>query len=243
MHISTILFDLDNTLYPASTGLMQQLTARITEYVQHLLDLEAEAAFETCRRYFLEHGTTLRGLQCYHQVDAEEFFACTHDLSLDTCLCRDSNLEYLLGKLNATKVVFSNAPLEHIQRVLRQLAIDHHFDQLFDIRALAFQPKPDPTGYRRVLEALQIEGNQVIMVEDTPQNLVTAREFGMTTILVAEQPDQASTAAADYIVPNIYSALSVLLDLQAAASLPAFPSCWLPPPLERYGRLAIPMPR
>lgn len=244
MHISTILFDLDNTIYPTSTGLMHSLTVQITKYVQHLLGTDAEEAFAICRRYFLEHGTTLRGLQHYHAIDVEEFFTRTHDLPLEPFLCADPNLSNLLSQVSAEKVIFSNAPMEHIQRVLAYLEIEHHFQQIFDIRSVKFQPKPEPSSYQHVLDTLGIDGSHAIMIEDTPKNLVTARAFGMTTILVTEQPDLADVEAADYIVPNIHSALVTILELEEARSVPtsiATPiSCWPPPFLERWAGLAMP---
>jgi putative hydrolase of the HAD superfamily len=43
--IETWIFDLDNTLYPASCRLFDQIHARMTEFIAERLDLSPEAAF------------------------------------------------------------------------------------------------------------------------------------------------------------------------------------------------------
>src|SRR4051812_20309273 len=60
--IETWIFDLDNTLYPASCRLFDQVQQRMNEFICDRLNLSPEAAAELRRSYFREHGTTLNGL-------------------------------------------------------------------------------------------------------------------------------------------------------------------------------------
>jgi hypothetical protein len=60
--IETWIFDLDNTLYPASCRLFDQIHARMTHFIADRLDLTLEAALTVQKTYFRAHGTTLRGL-------------------------------------------------------------------------------------------------------------------------------------------------------------------------------------
>jgi putative hydrolase of the HAD superfamily len=212
MTISAILFDLDNTLYPASSGLMHGVDTRITEYVQNLLGVDLEAARQIRRQYFTDYGTTLRGLQHHHTVDPEEYLSYVHDLALELFLDSDAELDRLLGQVAATKLIFTNAPSEYARRVLAVLGIERHFDQVFDIRFFRFQPKPDPSGYRRALDVLGVPGDQALLIEDTPKNLPPARALGMSTILVGEP---GGDSAADYVVPDILAALRIVLELES----------------------------
>lgn len=216
MTIAAILFDLDNTLYPVSSGLMQGVDTRITQYVQNLLGLGWEQALELRRRYFVDYGTTLRGLQHNHTVDPEDYLAYVHDLVLESFLASDAELDRLLGQVAATKVVFTNSPIEYARRVLATLGIDRHFAQIFDIRFFAFLPKPDPLAYQRALDALGLAGAQTLLVEDTAQNLAPARALGMRTILVAAQPDTRLAVSADHVAPDILAALRIVLELERA---------------------------
>jgi putative hydrolase of the HAD superfamily len=214
MSLSAVLFDLDNTLYPASSGLMHSVDTRITEYVQNLLGVEPAEARHLRRQYFVDYGTTLRGLQHHHAVDPEDYLAYVHDLALESFLASDAELDRLLGEVDAVKAIFTNAPGDYARRVLAMLGIERHFEHVFDIRFHVFQPKPDPTAYQRVLGALDVVGAEVAFLEDTPCNLRPARALGMTTILIGEGSQQ-DEAAADYAVPDILAALRVVLELQA----------------------------
>lgn len=212
MPISTVLFDLDNTLYPASSGLMHGVDTRISEYVQSLLGLDLAEAIALRRRYFIEYGTTLRGLQQNHGVDAEHYLDYVHDLAIESFLASDAELDHLLSQVAATKAIFTNAPGVYAQRVLAALGIERHFVQIFHIRTFGMLPKPEPAVYQLVLDALNASGPTTVFIEDTPQNLIPARALGMTTILVGAEP---IGQLVDYVVPDILAAVRVVLELEA----------------------------
>ena len=213
MPISAVLFDLDNTIYPASSGVMKGVDVRITEYVQNLLGLEIEQARELRQRYYMTYGTTLNGLQRHHAVDAEHYLSYVHDLAIESFLTSDAELDHLLSELTATKAIFTNSPAEYARRVLRAMGIERHFAHVFDIRFSSFLPKPDPAVYQSVLDTLGVPGASAILVEDTPQNLPPARALGMTTILVGE-PSLAGAALADHVVPDVLAAVRIALELE-----------------------------
>ncbi|GAB4189475.1 MAG: hypothetical protein OHK0022_01800 [Roseiflexaceae bacterium] len=210
-----MLFDLDNTLYPASRNVMQIFDRRITEYVQKLLGVDAESAARLREEYFQAYGTTLRGLQQYHQVDAEDYLQYVHDMEVQSFLALDAELDRLLGLVHARKVIFTNSPVEHSRRVLNALGISQHFEQIFDIRFCQFQPKPAPEVYQLVLDALGVPGNEALFIEDTARNLAPARELGLTTILITPQSDARTAAQADYLASDILAAIQIVLQLEA----------------------------
>ena len=212
MPISAVLFDLDNTLYPASSGVMKGIDIRITEYVQNLLGIEIAQAQELRRHYYRTYGTTLNGLQRHHGVDAEHYLSHVHDLAIESFLTSDAELDQLLSELTATKAIFTNSPVEYARRVLRAMGIERHFAHVFDIRFSGFRPKPDPIVYQSVLDTLGVAGAAAILVEDSSQNLPPARALGMTTILVGE-PSDADAALADYVTPDVLAAVRIALGL------------------------------
>jgi len=213
MPISSVLFDLDNTIYPASSGLMTGVDVRIGEYVQRLLGLDREQARAIQKRYYAEYGTTLSGLQLHHAVDADDYLSYVHDLAPETFLQADAELDRLLDDLPAAKAIFTNAPGDYARRVLRALGIERHFPQIFDIRFASFRPKPDPAVYQLVLDMLGARGPNTILIEDTPKNLAPARALGMTTILVGEPRSPNGTI--DYVVPDVLDAVRVAIGLCA----------------------------
>ena len=212
MPISTVLFDLDNTIYPASSGMMKGIDIRITAYVQNLLGLDIEQAQKLRQHYYRTYGTTLSGLQRHHGVDAEHYLGHVHDLAIESFLASDAELDHLLSELTVTKAIFTNSPAEYAQRVLRAMGIERHFTHIFDVRFSNFRPKPDPVVYQSVLDALGVAGSAAILVEDSPQNLPPARALGMTSILVGT-PSAADAMLADYVTPDVLAAVRIALGL------------------------------
>lgn len=215
MPITTVLFDLDNTIYPASSGLMKGIDTRINEYVKNLLGLDEARSLQLRKQYYLEYGTTLHGLQQHHQVDADDYLTFVHDVAIESFLASDAELDHLLSELQAAKAIFTNSPAGYARRVLAVLGIERHFSHVFDIRYSGFRPKPDPAVYQSVLDTLQLDGQAVVLVEDMAKNLPPARALGMTTILVGEADDQAA-ALADYVVPDVLAAIRVAIELERA---------------------------
>lgn len=217
MALTYILFDLDNTLYPASSGIMQLFDKRISEYVQNFLQLDEAAALEARHEYYTTYGTTLRGLQAHYgdKVDVEDYLRYVHELELSALLTLDKELDLRLEQITAPKAIFTNSPAEHASRVLGGLGIERHFSQIFDIRFHQFDPKPSAVAYHRVLDALGIQGDGVVFIEDTAKNLPPAKALGMTTILLSEEPQNSELVLADYVVPDVLAALNVVLELES----------------------------
>ncbi len=219
MTIRAVLFDLDNTIYPSSSGLMQSMDQRIGEYVQRSLGISEEEAIQLRRHYYAEFGTTLRGLQHHHRpIEIEPYLQYVHDVALDAFLQSDELLNRELASLPARKAIFTNSPREHAERVLAVLGIAHHFERIFDLRFFDFVAKPDPAAYARVLQELGVSGPETMLLEDTANNLRPAKELGMTTILIDEHLE--ANELADYVVPDVVAAVAVGRHLSAPA-LPA----------------------
>src|SRR3546814_12110465 len=57
-HIDCWIFDLDNSLYPASANLFELIDIRMGDYIQRLLACDPVEARRVQKGYFHEHGTT-----------------------------------------------------------------------------------------------------------------------------------------------------------------------------------------
>jgi putative hydrolase of the HAD superfamily len=209
MRFDTILFDLDNTLYPASAGVDAALHVRMNAFVQRVVGCDEETAAAMRRAYYLAHGTTLRGLQSEYSFDVEDYLEYVHDLELGALVAADAELDQLLEQIVARKVIFTNASSEHAERVLRQLGIARHFDRIFDIRYARFEPKPHPDAYRRIMAELEADPARTVLLEDTARNLPPARALGMTTVLIGDETPESH--AADMVLPDVRTALRRLL--------------------------------
>ena len=204
--ITTLIFDLDETLYPRQAGLMQEIGARILRYLIERLGLSEEQARFQKQDYFQRYGTTLRGFVIERpDVDPEDYLHFVHDIDLSKYIGPNPPLADMLRALPQRKVIFTNANVEHAQNVLKILGCADQFERIIDVRAVNFVSKPDPRAYERILELIGARGDECVLIEDNARNLRPAKMLGMATILV----DSSDCAEVDYCVRNI-------LDVKAA---------------------------
>jgi putative hydrolase of the HAD superfamily len=191
-HVTTWLFDLDNTLYPVESGFMGQIEGRMTAFVQKVTGLDHDAAYRLQKAYLAEHGLTLRGLMLNHGVDPADFHALFHDLSLDS-LAHDPDMIAALERLPGRRLIFTNADDVHARRVMAHLGLADLFDEVFHIGSFGFLPKPDPKGFAHLAADHGVDPRATAFFEDSERNLAPAAEIGMTTVLVG--PHAAASTA------------------------------------------------
>ena len=78
--INTWIFDLDNTLYSADSGIFQQVHKLMGEFISKNLSMEISEAKKLQSKYYKQHGTTLRGLMDNHGIDPDHFLDEVHRL-------------------------------------------------------------------------------------------------------------------------------------------------------------------
>ena len=197
--VETWIFDLDNTLYPASSRLFDQVQARMNEYICVRLSVTLDEAAALRRKYFQEHGTTMHGLMAVNRVDPHEFMAFVHDVDLSVVPANPDLLAALEG-LSGRKLVYTNGSVPHAENLLKHLGVTHCFDDIFDIVASEFAPKPAMAPFRAFVDRYGVKPAGALMIEDMAKNLAPAAELGMTTAWVRTAVDWAAIASdADYI--------------------------------------------
>jgi putative hydrolase of the HAD superfamily len=183
-----LLFDLDETLYSASCGLMQAVSERMTAFVAEYLGLPEAKAVEIRRGLSLRYGTTLTGLMREHGLtDPERYLAYTHDVDVERILPRDPQLAPALRSIPLPKSVLTNSPLEHALRVLEHLGIRGLFERIFDIRFNGLAGKPDAAVYPRVLEELGRRSEEVLLIDNRLDYLQAFRALGGRVLLISER--------------------------------------------------------
>jgi len=180
------VFDLDNTLHNASPHIFPHINRAMTGYLQTHLGLDETAATELRRHYWQRYGATLIGLMRHHATDPRHFLRVTHELpDLDRMLVCEPALRATLQRLPGRKLVFSNSPVHYAVAVLEALGIADLFDDVFSIEHTGFRPKPDSYGFLKLFRRNRVRARACIMVEDTLENLKTAKKLGMSTVWVA----------------------------------------------------------
>lgn len=184
--MDVLIFDLDNTLYPAEKQLFDLIHVRINRYMTEIVGIPASEVDTLRRNYWRLYGVTLQGLIRHHAVDPEDYLQYVHDVDVPSLLSPDLVLREALESLPHRKVVFTNGSTCHAARVLSALGIEDMFEKVYDIRVANYMPKPFAEPYHAVLEELDAAPERCIMIEDSRDNLHTAKTLGLGTILVGE---------------------------------------------------------
>lgn len=184
------IFDLDNTLYPASSNLFAQVDWRMTDFIATLLDVDRVEARRVQKGYFHRHGTTLAGLMAEHDVEPHAFLDHVHDIDMDV-LEPDAALIAAIARLPGRKLVFTNGDTPYAKRVLERLGLHESFEGIHDIHAMALVPKPDPSAYGGLCAAYDLDPSESLFVEDMARNLAPAKAIGMTTVWVDNGSEQS----------------------------------------------------
>jgi putative hydrolase of the HAD superfamily len=204
--IEAWIFDLDNTLYPASCRLFDQIHARMTEFIARRFNLSPEQALVVQKTYFREHGTTLRGLMVVDGVDPDEFMEFVHAVDL-ACVPPDPALAAALARLPGRKIVHTNGSVRHAERLLAHLGIADAFCGIVDIAAAGWEPKPALAGYHELLRRHGVAPATALMLDDIARNLAPAAALGMTTAWLRHDAEWSGEGAVDdhihYIVDNL----------------------------------------
>ncbi|MEW5888799.1 MAG: pyrimidine 5'-nucleotidase [Pseudomonadota bacterium] len=194
LHSSPIwIFDLDNTLHDASPHVFPHINRAMTDYVAQHLGLGEDEASALRQRYWLLYGATLPGLMRHHGTDPHHFLRHTHQLPEPRrMIVFDRGLRAMLKRLPGRKIVFSNGPQRYAELVLDILGVRRCFDAMFAIEQARFRPKPGVHGFLRLLQAQRLNPRRCVMVEDSLENLHTAKRLGMRTVWISRSPRTAA---------------------------------------------------
>jgi putative hydrolase of the HAD superfamily len=195
-HVSTWVFDLDKTLYPADCGLWSEIETRVTLYLMGLTGLDGLSARALQRYYYHRYGATLRGLVEEKAANVEDFLKFVHDVDR-SMLTPNPRLAREVSRLPGRKLIFTNGSRDHALRTVTRLGLGGLFDDAFDIVAAGLIAKPDDRAYRAFYDAHDVDPARAAMFEDIAANLQAPKARGMTTTLVtprAERRDRGPRA-------------------------------------------------
>jgi putative hydrolase of the HAD superfamily len=183
------VFDLDNTLYPADTRLFAQVDQRMGEFIARYLGVPFTYARHLQKSYYRQFGTTLTGLMKVHRMDPKPFLDYVHDLDLSG-LTAHPRLAAAIAALPGRKLIFTNGSRAHAERIAGKLGLLDLFEDIFDIVAADYVPKPTPACYDAFLKAHGVAAPGAAMFEDMPHNLEAPHALGMTTVLVRSDANE-----------------------------------------------------
>ena len=181
--ISTWIFDLDNTLYAADSGIFQQVHKLMGEFISKNLNMDMPEAKKLQAKYYKQHGTTLRGLMDNHGIDPDYFLDEVHRLDY-SIVGSNKLLNNELQKLEGRKIIYTNANEKHAIDVLKRIDLENFFDEIFDIKMANYIPKPELKPYEQIINLFNINSDTSAMFDDIAKNLVPAKKVNFTSVWI-----------------------------------------------------------
>jgi putative hydrolase of the HAD superfamily len=186
----TWVFDLDNTLYPASARLFDLIDRRMTAYIVANLGVDTATADRLRADYWHRYGTTLAGLMAEHGLDPDPYLVDVHDIPLDR-LSPDPDLAARIRDLPGRRIVYTNGSAPYAERVLAARGLSGLFDAVYGVEHAGYRPKPEAAAFATVFTRDGLDPRAAAMFEDDARNLAVPHALGLRTVHVAPDPEPA----------------------------------------------------
>ena len=209
-YIKTWVFDLDNTLYPPSIRLFDQIEIKMQKFVASFLNIRPAEADVLRKKYWQSHGTTLAGMMEMHSMPPEDFLEKVHDIDFSV-LSKSSTLAGLIAALPGRKIVYTNGTEPYARQVLKARGLENEFEAVYGIEHANYRPKPLQEAFQKVFELARITPSQSAMFEDECRNLKVPSQLGMKTIFIS--PEQKVPNFVDITHPNLEIFLSKVVEV------------------------------
>lgn len=190
-HVTTWVFDLDNTLYPPEMALFDQINVRMTAYVMRALGVDAPEADRLRLKYWRDHGTTLAGLMDIHGVDPGPYLSEVHEIDF-TVLSPDPVLAGRIAALPGRRIVYTNGTEAYARKVIASRGLGDLFDAVYGVEHAGFRPKPERAAYDMVFGKDGLDPMRAAMFEDDARNLAAPHQMGLRTVHVAAMAEPAA---------------------------------------------------
>ncbi len=189
MKLPFLLFDLDNTLYPPSSGVLQDMNRRIGKFCADYFGVDVSVADDMRRDKHMIYGTTLQWLRvCHGLKDPEPYIRAIHPVNIDAYVQADPDLRSFISGIPADYVLFTNSPMEHARRTLKALNLDDLFPRIWDLRRMGYRGKPHRESYERILGDLGLRADEAILIDDNEANISGFKSLGGRVLPVGHIP-------------------------------------------------------
>jgi putative hydrolase of the HAD superfamily len=189
-HVTTWVFDLDNTLYPPSVRLFDQIEVKMTDWVMRRLNVTRAHADHLRARYWSLYGTTLAGLMHEHAIEPGDYLDHVHDIDFSP-LAPDPLLATRIAALPGRRIVYTNADVRYAARVLTARGLSGLFDAVYGVEEAGYRPKPERAAFETVFAQDGLDPTCSAMFEDDARNLAVPHAMGMRTVHIAPTRDPA----------------------------------------------------
>ncbi|KAM7280760.1 hypothetical protein ACFE04_007894 [Oxalis oulophora] len=209
-----LIFDLDDTLYPANTDFAQALKKNIDDFLIEKCGFGKDKASSLRVELFKSHGSTLAGLRALgYDISADDYHSVVHGRLPYELIKPNTHLRSLLRSINQRKIIFTNSDRIHAKKALKRLGIEDCFDQIICFETMnpnlskSTRPdefpvllKPSMDAFKLALRAADVDPRCTLFFDDNVQNIAAASASGLRTTLVGKK---IKSKEADYVLEKI----------------------------------------
>ncbi|KAJ0027714.1 hypothetical protein Pint_35403 [Pistacia integerrima] len=132
-----LLFDLDDTLYPYSSGIAAATGKNIQDFMVEKLGIDRSKITELGNLLYKHYGTTMAGLRAIgYDFDYDEYHSFVHGRLPYENIKPDPVIRSLLLSLPIRKIIFTNADKDHAVKALNRLGLEDCFEGIICFETL-----------------------------------------------------------------------------------------------------------
>ena len=135
-------------------------------FVASFFDVSYEEAVKIRAEHIRDFSTTLEWLRSEGLTDVESYFSAVHPPYEADELEENPSLRPFLESIRIPKIILTNAPSEHAERVLEKLRVRDLFTAVCDIRTSGLLGKPYPQAFRSALEKCGGTTENTLFIDD-----------------------------------------------------------------------------
>ncbi|XP_039688518.1 uncharacterized protein C24B11.05 [Medicago truncatula] len=228
-----LLFDLDDTLYPLSSGLAEACRQNFKDYMEEMLCIDPRKSDNLCTLLYKNYGTTLAGLKAIgYDFDYDELHSFVHGRLPYVNLKPDPVLRKMLMSLPYRKLIFTNADKVHALKTLNILGLEDCFEGIICFETLnpihrssvSTNPsgilpkspivcKPSENAIQLALKIANLDPHRTLFFEDSVRNIQAGKRVGLDTVLIGTSQ---KVQGADYALESIHNLPEAIPDLWEA---------------------------
>uniref|UniRef100_A0A7N1A603 Pyrimidine 5-nucleotidase n=1 Tax=Kalanchoe fedtschenkoi TaxID=63787 RepID=A0A7N1A603_KALFE len=209
-----LVFDLDDTLYPSTTGIAAALKKNIDDFLIERFGFAATEASNLRVQLFRTYGSSLAGLRALgYNIDADDYHSFVHGRLPYDAISPNPHLRNLLQTISQRKIVFTNSDRKHAVKVLERLGLQDCFERIICFETMnpnlskSTRPdeypillKPAPAAIKIAVDVADLDPSRTLFLDDNVKNIAAGKALGLRTALIGEA---TRIEEADYAMEKI----------------------------------------
>ena len=215
--IKLLVFDLDGTLVDSQVDLANAINAMLRKYQRPELPVAVIASY-------IGDGANMLVRRALGDPADENFVHEAFDIfirhyrehTLDNTYAYEGMIEALRAirrqtNGNVAMAVLTNKPISASQRIVKGLGMEDLFVRVYGGNSFETK-KPDPLGALTLLRETSTEPGEAVMIGDSQNDVLTARNSGMWAVGVTYgfSPDSLKSPAPDVLIDSPHELVEAL---------------------------------